>query len=190
MKCLHSLASILFACKNVAFYTKQDFSRAWNFPHHTLFVFWTFFFSFWIDWLRIKAPRFRGLYLKSRQMRYLHPKISNEAGFWHRQPRLVTYATWISLLRSHQALQQLILRRGYLCINKSSVPLFSGRDEFETGPRISFMFCVLTSSLLRPTGLKQSILIFLKKSLDFVTISSSQTVETSEGNVLTSSLEN
>ena len=36
---LHTLASILFACKNVAFYTKQDFSRALSFPHHTLFVF-------------------------------------------------------------------------------------------------------------------------------------------------------
>ena len=27
----------------------------------------------------------------------LHPKISNESCFWHRQPRLVTHATWISL---------------------------------------------------------------------------------------------
>ena len=24
---------------------------------------------------------------------YIHPKVSNEAGFRHRQPRLVTYAT-------------------------------------------------------------------------------------------------
>ena len=40
---LPSLAFILFACKNVTFYTKQDFSRALSFPHHTLFVFWLFF---------------------------------------------------------------------------------------------------------------------------------------------------
>ena len=37
---------------------------------------------------------------------YLNLKISNEAGFGYRQPRLVTHATWISLLHSHQALQQ------------------------------------------------------------------------------------
>ena len=30
---------------------------------------------------------------------YLHPKMSNKAGFRHRQPRLVMNATWISLLR-------------------------------------------------------------------------------------------
>ena len=40
---LPSLAFILFPCKNVTFYTKQDFSRALSFPHHTLFVFWLFF---------------------------------------------------------------------------------------------------------------------------------------------------
>ena len=33
-----SLAFILFACKNVAFYTKQDFSRG-----HTVYGFWVFF---------------------------------------------------------------------------------------------------------------------------------------------------
>ena len=77
--CIHTLG-----LQKRGFLTKQDFSRAW-----ALFVFWTFFFCFWIDWLRIKEPRFRGLYLKSKQMRYLHPKISNEAGFWHSQPRLV-----------------------------------------------------------------------------------------------------
>ena len=38
---------------------------------------------------------------------YLHPKISNEAGFGHRQPRLITYATLTSLLRSLVASQQL-----------------------------------------------------------------------------------
>ena len=61
-----------------------------------------------------KEPWFRRPFLKSRQMRwytyihtYLHPKISNEAGLEHRQSRLVTYATWISLLWSHQALQQI-----------------------------------------------------------------------------------
>ena len=37
---------------------------------------------------------------------YLHPTISKEAGFGHRQPRFVTYATWISLLWSLVALQQ------------------------------------------------------------------------------------
>ena len=34
-----------------------------------------FLFSFWIDWLRTKEPRFRGPHLKSRQMRwytYIH----------------------------------------------------------------------------------------------------------------------
>ena len=37
---------------------------------------------------------------------YLHPKISNEAGFRHRQLTLVMYMTWISLLQSLVALQQ------------------------------------------------------------------------------------
>ena len=74
---------------------------------HFICVLSILLFSFWIDWPRTKRPRFRGPYLKSRQMRwytyiqtYLHPKISNEAGLGHRQPRLVTYATWISLLWS------------------------------------------------------------------------------------------
>ena len=38
MGILHLLAFILFACKNVAFYTKQDFSRG-----HTVYGFWVFF---------------------------------------------------------------------------------------------------------------------------------------------------
>ena len=70
------LTFLLFACKNVAFYTKQEFSQVLNFSHHTLVVAWVFFlFSFWIDWLRTKELRFRGPYLKSRQMRwytYIH----------------------------------------------------------------------------------------------------------------------
>ena len=36
----------------------------------------------------------------------MHPKFSNEIGFCRRQPRLVTYATEISLLRSLVASQQ------------------------------------------------------------------------------------
>ena len=34
---------MLFASKNVAFYTRQDFSWALRFPRRTLFVFWEFF---------------------------------------------------------------------------------------------------------------------------------------------------
>ena len=40
-------------------------------------------------------------------MQYLHPKFSNELGFWRRQPRQVTCATEISLLRSLVASQRL-----------------------------------------------------------------------------------
>ena len=35
---LPSFAFKLFACKIVAFYTKQNFPRALSFQHHTLFV--------------------------------------------------------------------------------------------------------------------------------------------------------
>ena len=47
-------------------------------------------------------------YLKLRQMRWYTyiQNFSNEPGLWHRVPRLVTYATEISLLRSLVALQQ------------------------------------------------------------------------------------
>ena len=34
---------LLFACKNVAFYTKQEFFQVLNFSHHTLVVAWVFF---------------------------------------------------------------------------------------------------------------------------------------------------
>ena len=40
-------------------------------------------------------------WMEANAVTQIHPKISNEAGFGHRWTRLVTYATWISLLRSH-----------------------------------------------------------------------------------------
>ena len=103
---------------------------------HIICVLSVLLFSFWIDWLRTKEPQFRRPFLKSCKCgdihtyihtymnwvfyeirstqntiiyihAYLQPKISNEDGFGHRQPRLVTYATWISLLRSLVASHQL-----------------------------------------------------------------------------------
>ena len=40
-------------------------------------------------------------------MIYIHPKFSNELGFWRWQPRLVAYATEIGLVRSLVASQQM-----------------------------------------------------------------------------------
>ena len=90
---------------------------------HFICVLNVLLFSFWIDWLWTKEPQFRGLYLKSRQMRWctyistyivIHPKISNKAGFRHRQPRLITYATWVSLLQSLVASQHYWMRLGIM----------------------------------------------------------------------------
>ena len=47
-----------------------------------------------------KEPRFRLLEIEANAMQNLHPNFSNELGLCRRQPRLVTYATEISLLRS------------------------------------------------------------------------------------------
>ena len=53
-----------------------------------------------------KEPRFRLLEIEANVVLYWHPKFSNELGFCRSQPRLVTYATEISLLRSLVASQQ------------------------------------------------------------------------------------
>ena len=79
----------------MAFYTKQDF-------------------LFHIDRYHVdgpsssesKEPQFRLLEIEANAVIYIHPKFSNELGFSRRQPRLVTYATEISLLRSLVASQQ------------------------------------------------------------------------------------
>ena len=125
---LASLAFILFAWKNVAFYTKLDFS---SFPHHTLFVFWVIFcflsesidcerksldfecrtwnwdkcgaIHIYIHFYNFTGVQASGVIIDRLVFTYIHscsrPKISNEAGLGHRQSTLVTYATWISLLR-------------------------------------------------------------------------------------------
>ena len=49
-----------------------------------------------------KEPRFRLLEIEANAVLYWHPKFSNELGLCRRQPRLVTYATEISLLRSQK----------------------------------------------------------------------------------------
>ena len=45
----------------------------------------------WMDIREIEANAV--IYIHTDTHTYLHPKISNETGFRHRQPRLVTYAT-------------------------------------------------------------------------------------------------
>ena len=82
--------------QTVAFYTKQDF------PFHidtTLMVEVAFFpiekASISITWNRGKCGD-----LQTSKI------ISNKFGFWRREPRLVIYATEISLLRSLLASQQ------------------------------------------------------------------------------------
>ena len=90
--------ALLVFPENMAFYMKQDF-------------------LFHIDWYHFygpsssksKEPRFRLLEIKANAVIYTHPKLSNELGFWRRQPRLVTYVTEISLLWSLVASQQLVL---------------------------------------------------------------------------------
>ena len=109
---LPSLAFILFACKNMAFYTKQD-NSAFSFPQPTLPTVkcprgYRIYFSLRsviLNWLAttkrawIRRPWNRGKKgdIHNYIQTYLYPKISNEAGFWHRQPRQVKYMTWSSL---------------------------------------------------------------------------------------------
>ena len=128
-----SLAMILFACKNVAFYTKQDFAGALTVLHITLYLgaeCSSVFLSESIDCER-KSLDFEGHTwnrgkcgdIHTGIQTYLHQKISNEAGFQHRQPRLVTYATWISLLRSlvpsqQKCVQRILLSVIFAIINK------------------------------------------------------------------------
>ena len=62
-----------------------------------------------------KEPRFRSLEIEANAVIYIHPKFSNELGFWCRQPS----TTEISLLRNLVASQQ--QRFEYdICINNVS----------------------------------------------------------------------
>ena len=87
---------ITFTCfqtlrlENVAFHTKQDF----------LFHIDRYHFG-GPSSSKSKEPRFRLLENEAHTS-----KILNKLVFWRRQPRLVTYATEISLLRSLVASQQ------------------------------------------------------------------------------------
>ena len=42
----------------------------------------------------LKEPRFRLLEIEANAVIYIHPKFSNELGFWHRQPKLVCCEAW------------------------------------------------------------------------------------------------
>ena len=59
-----------------------------------------------LRFLEIDYLKFRLLEIEANAVIYIHPKFSNERGFWHRQPN----TTEISLLRSLVASQQLISR--------------------------------------------------------------------------------
>ena len=90
-----SLAFKLFARKNVAFYTKQDFLSH-------------------IETTLMVLPNRKSFdfdCLKSRRIRWYTyiQNISVESGFWRREPMLVTYATEISLLRSLVTSQQFFI---------------------------------------------------------------------------------
>ena len=75
----------------MAFYTKQDF----------LFHIDRYHFD-GPSSSESKEPRFRLLQIETNAMIYIHPKFSNELGFWHKQAN----RTEISLLRSLVASQQ------------------------------------------------------------------------------------
>ena len=88
---------ITFTCfqtirrENVAFHTKQDF----------LFHIDRYHFE-GPSSSESKEPRFRLLEIEANAVIYIHPKFSNELGFWRRQPN----TTEINLLRSLVASQQ------------------------------------------------------------------------------------
>ena len=86
-----SLAFKLFVRENVAFYTKQDF----------LFHIDRYHFD-GPSSSESNEPRLRLLKIEANAVIYIHPKFSNELGFWRRQPN----TTEISLLRSLVASQQ------------------------------------------------------------------------------------
>ena len=89
------LAFIFFACENVDFYTKQDFSAS-SFPQASLSTAkcsrgYSIYFSLWrviLNWLAatkrawIQGPRNWGK--KRWYINILYPKISDEAGCGHR----------------------------------------------------------------------------------------------------------
>ena len=89
--CITLIAFKLFARESVAFYTKQDFLFHIDRYH----FFWIERASISITWNRGQC----GAILTSQ-------KFLNELSFCRRQPRLVTYATEISLARSLVASQQ------------------------------------------------------------------------------------
>ena len=71
-----------------------------------------------------KEPRFRLLEIEANAAIYIHPKFSNELGFWHRQPKLVCCEA--TRLRSKYSLRPSLLTPSvYVVLNVKITPNFS-----------------------------------------------------------------
>ena len=133
---LSSLAFKLLARENMAFYMKQDFSAALGFPHPTLSMVKCSlgFLSEFID-SKQRSLDFEGhawnwgkfgdihtiMYIHTYKHIYIQDS-SKADGIGLRQPSLVMYASWISLLQILVASQQFHLKQSTCFL---TIPWFS-----------------------------------------------------------------
>ena len=122
LPCIHTLRLQI-----VAFYTKQDFSQDLSFPHH-IYLCYECSFGF-LSILEIEAHA-----VKNICTNIFTSKTLKRGWLRHRLPRLVTYATWISLLRRMVASQQqtfLPIDFDFVVISRCVAANFSILEIFE-----------------------------------------------------------